>query len=130
MRFEIEVGEVLPKVIADRKKVEQILFNLVGNAIKFTPEGGTIKISVIEEKEESQISVSDTGIGIKEEDLETIFESFGQLDSSVTKRYKGAGLGLAITKRLVQMHNGRIWVESKLDKGSKFTFTLPKREVK
>ena len=127
MRFEIEVGEVLPKVIADRKKVEQILFNLVGNAIKFTPEGGTIKISVIEEKEESQISVSDTGIGIKEEDLETIFESFRQLDSSVTKKYKGAGLGLAITKRLVQMHNGRIWVESKLGEGTKFTFTLPKR---
>ena len=130
MRFEIEVGEVLPKVIADRKKVEQILFNLVGNAIKFTPEGGSIKISVREEKEESQISVSDTGIGIKEEDLETIFESFRQLDSSVTKKYKGAGLGLAITKRLVQMHNGRIWVESKLGEGTKFTFTLPKREVK
>jgi len=128
LHFDTEVSKSLPNVVADKKKLEQILFNLVSNAIKFTPEGGSIKISAVEEKREFRVSVRDTGIGIKEEDLAAIFESFRQLDSSATKRYKGVGLGLAITRRLVQMHEGRIWVESRPGEGSKFSFTLPKRE--
>lgn len=127
LHFEIEVSEGSPKVIADKRRLEQILINLVTNAIKFTPEGGSIKISVVEQEQVFQVSVSDTGIGMEEEDLGVIFEAFRQLESSLTKRYKGVGLGLAITKKLVQMHKGKIWVESKLGQGSKFTFTLPKR---
>lgn len=127
----------LPPANADENRLQQILYNLIGNAIKFT-ENGTIEISAkLLTKETEQlsdensskqylaISVKDTGIGISKEKFEIIFESFEQADGSTSRIYGGTGLGLAITKQLVELHKGKIWVESELGKGSTFTFTLP-----
>jgi diguanylate cyclase (GGDEF)-like protein len=116
---------------ADEIKVKQILLNLLSNAIKFTHHGGTIIIdarsSVLEEQPAIEVSVIDTGIGIKQDDLHKIFEEFRQADSSYTRQYPGTGLGLPIARRFVEMHGGQIKVESQFGKGSRFTFVLPKR---
>ena len=119
----------LPYVRADENRLQQILFNLVGNAIKFT-ESGSIQVEarVIDRKVE--VKVSDTGIGIPEEKAKIIFESFEQLDLVVDREYIGTGLGLTITKKLVELHKGDIWVESEVNKGSTFYFTLPVNDSK
>jgi signal transduction histidine kinase len=111
---------------ADRRALKQILFNLLSNAIKFSKkEGGIITVSTKRENDMVKISVADTGIGIKEEDLPRLFQKFEQLDSGISRKYEGIGLGLAITKQLVDMHGGKIWVESKYGQGSNFIFLLP-----
>jgi signal transduction histidine kinase len=111
---------------ADRRSLRQILFNLLSNAIKFSKkEGGIITISTKGENDMVKISVTDTGIGIKESDLPRLFQKFEQLDSGISRKYEGTGLGLAITKQLVEMHGGKIWVESKYGQGSNFIFLLP-----
>ena len=114
----------LPPVLADENRLQQILYNLVGNAIKFT-ETGEIKVSAIKNEDYITISVTDTGIGISEDKLERIFESFEQADGSIARSYGGTGLGLAISKKLVELHGGKISVNSVLGSGSTFTFTLP-----
>ena len=111
---------------ADRDKVAQVLTNLVSNAIKFTPAGGGVDVSVRSDREEwLQIRISDTGPGIAPEEANKIFDEFYQLRQPGEKKTGGVGLGLAISKKLVEMHGGRIWVESGLGKGSSFSFTLP-----
>lgn len=111
---------------ADRRAFKQMLFNLLSNAIKFSKkEGGIITVSTKRENDMLKISVADTGIGIKEEDLPRLFQKFEQLDSGISRKYDGTGLGLAITKQLVDMHGGKIWVESKYGQGSNFIFLLP-----
>jgi two-component system cell cycle sensor histidine kinase PleC len=111
---------------ADRRALKQMLFNLLSNAIKFSKkEGGIITVSTKRENDWVKISVADTGIGIKEEDLPRLFRKFEQLDSGIARKYEGTGLGLAITKQLVDMHGGKIWVESKYGEGSNFIFLLP-----
>ena len=128
IRLKMEIPEELPSVYGDREKIEQILTNLVGNAIKFTPEGGEISVSAKSLGEEGNmvaISVRDSGIGIPEDQLEKIFEKFHQVEDSLHRSIAGTGLGLAITKGLVEAHHGKIWVESEIGKGSTFTFTLP-----
>jgi two-component sensor histidine kinase/GGDEF domain-containing protein len=127
-QLKIEIGKKLPSVYGDREKVEQILTNLVGNAIKFTPEGGEISISAQPSPRGGNklaISVRDSGIGISEDQQEKIFEKFHQVEGSLHRSVSGTGLGLAITKGLVEAHHGEIWVESEIGKGSTFTFTLP-----
>ncbi len=125
----------LPAVIADENRLQQILHNLIGNAIKFT-ETGTIEISAqrifgddslehISSVSELEITIADTGIGIAEDKLERIFESFEQAEGSTGRLYGGTGVGLAIAKQLVELHGGKIWVKSRLGEGSKFSFTLP-----
>jgi len=109
---------------ADENRVQQILYNLVGNAIKFT-EAGTITVSAHVQNGYIAITVSDTGIGIPKEKLGSIFESFEQADGSTAREYGGTGLGLAVTRQLVELHGGEIRAESELGKGSYFTFTLP-----
>ena len=128
--------EVLPNIpdaiLGDDGRVRQVLINLLGNAIKFTPQG-QVSLRLLPHPQESEtilFSVSDTGIGIAEEQVNRIFEDFTQADSSVTRRYGGTGLGLAISKRLVELMGGRIWVESQLGQGSTFFFTLPVRAVR
>ncbi|GEM_PF-845900 len=125
----IEEGSVM--INADEIKVKQILLNLLSNAIKFSHHGGIIIIdahsSVFEEQPAIEVSVIDTGIGIKQEDLHKIFEEFRQADSSYTRQYPGTGLGLPIARRFVEMHGGQIKVESQFGKGTQFTFVLPKR---
>jgi hypothetical protein len=113
-------------VWADRDKVTQILMNLIGNAIKFTPQNG--KVTVVLEKNGDahvQISIADTGPGILPEESNKIFSKFYQVANIEKQKPKGSGLGLAISKALVEMHGGKIWVESELGKGSTFYFTLP-----
>lgn len=114
---------------ADRVKFKQILYNLLSNAIKFTPEGGTVDVtSELDSSKETPIlsfSVCDTGVGIPPDALEKIFDEFAQVDSSFSRQYGGVGLGLALTKKLVELHGGKIKAESQLGRGSTFTFTLP-----
>lgn len=125
----------LPAVIADENRLQQILHNLIGNAIKFT-EAGTIEISAqrisgdttlknLSSIPHLEITISDTGIGIAEDKLERIFESFEQAEGSTERLYGGTGVGLTISKQLVELHGGQIWVKSRLGEGSKFSFTLP-----
>jgi PAS domain S-box-containing protein len=116
----------LKLIKADRGKFKQILFNLLSNAVKFSKEmSGTITIVARKEEDTVRISISDTGIGIREEDMPKLFHKFEQLDSGISRKYEGTGLGLAITKQLVELHGGKIWVESKFGKGTTFSFTLP-----
>jgi len=118
----------LPKVLADPERIHQIVTNLLHNGIKFTPEGGQITLKAIKESEGRNaviISVQDTGIGIAKEDLSRIFERFYKSDRARSRDLGGTGLGLAISSHLVALHNGRIWVKSKEQKGSTFYFTLP-----
>ncbi|MEB3280583.1 MAG: ATP-binding protein [Lyngbya sp.] len=124
------VPDDLPGVEADENRLQQILYNLIGNAVKFT-ESGTVEVTAFEKiVDESHpliaVTVSDTGIGIPEDKLEQIFESFEQGDGSTARQYGGTGLGLAVTKQLVELHDGTIDVRSKVGEGSQFTFTLPK----
>ena len=123
------VSPDLPLILADENRLQQVLYNLLGNAIKFTNEG-CIEISAdIEHREDSrcyvQVTVADTGIGIAADKHEQIFESFEQVEGYTTREYGGLGLGLAVTKRLVELHDGSIWVESAVNNGARFHFTLP-----
>lgn len=119
------VPKDLPYAYCDVDRIEQILYNIVGNAVKFTRKG-KIEISAKDTEKELIISIEDTGIGIPENKIDSIFKSFEQVDGSVEREYGGTGLGLSISKKLIELHNGTIWVESKLGKGTKFYFTLPK----
>ncbi len=103
-----------------------MIFNLLSNAVKFTPAGGTVDVRATQVNGEVRVSVVDTGPGIDADDLERIFEEFQQADAGLEQR-EGTGLGLALSKRLVELHGGRIWVDSELGKGSTFVFTLPTR---
>jgi signal transduction histidine kinase len=122
----VEVDAGLPLLHSDRQKLKQILLNFLTNAIKFTPRG-TVKVGARQEGQEFAISVEDTGIGIAEQDHEKVFEDFRQADSSVTREYGGAGLGLSICRRLAGMLGGRIGLDSQLDVGSTFTLWLPRQ---
>lgn len=119
-----EIPTDLPLIMADENRLQQILFNLLGNAIKFT-DSGRIVVSAALSEDEVEISISDTGIGIEEDKLESIFEGFEQVDGSSSRKYGGTGLGLTITRQLVELHGGQIRVKSRLGVGSVFSFTLP-----
>jgi signal transduction histidine kinase len=112
-------------VVADERKVKQILLNLLSNAVKFTPDGGRIDVSLQRQADNIVIAVHDTGIGIAAKDREAVFEEFKQVGHDYAKRHEGTGLGLALARRFVELHGGRIWADSEPGKGSTFTFTLP-----
>jgi len=112
------------EVTVDALKIKQVLYNLLSNAVKFTGTGGRVCVEARPKKETVEVRVSDTGIGIAPEDLVTIFEEFRQVDSALTRQHEGTGLGLALTRRLVELHGGEITVESQPGKGSTFTVTL------
>lgn len=118
--------EPLPSIYFDSEKIVQVLTNLIGNAIKFTPAHGRITVSITEKEKEVEFSVADTGPGISPEDMGKVFKRFQQFGRTAGSGAKGTGLGLAISKQLVEMHGGKIWVESKDGAGSRFIFTLPK----
>ena len=124
LKLEKNVPLELPRLVADRTKVKQILLNLLSNAIKFTTQGRVL-VSVQAEPEAVRVRVSDTGIGIRQEDLTRLFEPFQQLDNPVARGAGGTGLGLAISKKFVELHGGKIWAESRENQGSTFHFTLP-----
>lgn len=120
--------EEVEEVTADITRLKQILFNLVSNAVKFTPDHGSIEIAARPRDEFVEISVKDSGIGIRKEDQQIIFQEFRQLDASFTRKYEGTGLGLALTRKLVELHGGKVWVESEEGRGSTFFVLLPNRE--
>jgi len=123
--LELSVDEGLGDFVGDERKIKQILLNLLSNAVKFTPEGGRIELRAHQVNKGVEISVSDTGVGISPEDQATIFEEFRQVGGDNAQKSEGTGLGLTLAKKFVELHGGRIWVESEVGKGSKFTFTLP-----
>jgi predicted ATPase/signal transduction histidine kinase/serine phosphatase RsbU (regulator of sigma subunit)/tRNA A-37 threonylcarbamoyl transferase component Bud32 len=119
-----EIPKDLPAVYGDEDRLQQILHNLLGNAIKFTAQG-TVTLSAKMQEDQVAVTVADTGIGIPEDKFDAIFQSFEQVDASTAREYGGTGLGLSVTKQLVELHGGTITVTSKLGQGSQFTFTLP-----
>lgn len=125
INIKVQLQENLPALRADREKLQQVFFNLLSNAIKFNKRNGKIIVEASQNDGVMEVSIADTGIGIPREHLDKIFDRFYQVDGSTTRKYVGTGLGLAIVKKAVEMHGGKIWVESELDNGSKFTFTLP-----
>jgi signal transduction histidine kinase len=126
LAFKTEVAKGLPYGLGDEQRLTQVLLNLVGNAIKFT-DAGEVRITAGAANGHFTVSVSDTGPGIPAEECERIFEKFRQVDSSNTRTKGGTGLGLAIAREIVEMHGGRIWVESTIGRGSTFRMELPVR---
>ena len=138
LTFTVDIPADVPPIFADREKLSHVLGNLLGNAIHFTPEGGRVWITgnmrnpdrptpgsgVVREL---IVEVGDTGIGIAPEHHDLVFREFAQVDSSASRQHHGTGLGLTIARKLVELHGGRIWVESALGAGSRFFFTVPQR---
>jgi signal transduction histidine kinase len=111
----------------DLRKFKQVLYNLLSNAVKFSHEEGVVKLAIaLDAKDRLQIQVKDSGIGIKDDDLPRIFREFEQLESEASRRFPGTGLGLALTKKIVELHNGSIRVQSQFGKGSTFSITMPR----
>jgi signal transduction histidine kinase len=126
VELQLEVPGNLPALTADKEKVAHILGNLFGNAIQFTPSGGRVWIKASSTAEGALlVEVGDTGIGIAPEHHQLVFQEFAQVDSSAARQHHGTGLGLTIAQKLVELHGGRIWVESELGRGSRFYFTIP-----
>ena len=124
VRLSLEVADDIDVVRGDERRLRQVVFNLLANAVKFTPPGGNVVVAAERVDRNVCISITDTGAGIATEDQERIFEEFQQTDAGAGQR-EGTGLGLAVSKRLIELHGGRIWVESELGRGSRFSFTLP-----
>ena len=127
-QFRVDVPPDLPPLFADRDKFYQILVNLVNNAVKYSARGGTVTISAREQDGEIVFSVTDEGIGISPADMSHLFQKYRRVRTGTTQRVAGTGLGLYLTKRLVEAHGGRIWAESEPGHGATFSFALPKRE--
>jgi signal transduction histidine kinase len=127
LQLGLHLQEVPEKIWADERKLKQILYNLLSNAVKFTPEGGSIQLEARGlNGQGTEITVRDSGIGLKQADLERIFHPFEQGDNSARRKFQGTGLGLALTKRMVDLHGGRLWAESDGEgRGSCFTVILP-----
>jgi signal transduction histidine kinase len=126
LALERHLDERLGGIQADERKVKQVLLNLLSNAIKFTPEGGQIEVRAAPTNDAVEISVSDTGVGIAPADQDVIFEEFRQVGTA-DKKVEGTGLGLALCRKFVELHGGRIWVKSRVGQGATFAFTLPVR---
>lgn len=126
IRIITQVSPEIEIIETDAKRFRQVLNNLLDNAVKFSKlEGGTVTIAAVKEEDMAKFSVSDTGIGIKKEDIGRLFHSFEPLDAGLSRKYGGTGLGLAVSKKLVELLGGRITAESKYGEGSTFSFTLP-----
>ena len=126
VQIELSAAPDVDIVTGDERRIRQVIFNLLSNAVKFTPAGGAVDVSARQVNGEVRVSVADTGPGIAPEDHERIFDEFQQTETGIEQR-EGTGLGLALSKRLVELHGGRIWVESELGEGSTFVFALPAR---
>jgi signal transduction histidine kinase len=144
IQLNLEVNASIKTISADERKLKQIIYNLLSNAVKFTPDGGTVSLTAQECKLDDaefsdmentndsgiKITVTDTGIGINANELNLIFNPFEQVETSKSRAFQGTGLGLSLTKRLVELHGGRVWAESEgEDKGSIFSFTLPITQI-
>src|SRR5215468_3664294 len=130
LALSLDIQSDVPAVVADREKIAHVVGNLLGNAIDFTAPGGQVWLKASHKVDEDRhafliVEVGDTGVGIAAEHHDLIFREFAQVDSTPSRPHHGTGLGLTIARRLVELHGGRIWVESKLGTGSRFFFTVP-----
>jgi two-component system sensor histidine kinase BarA len=129
LTISVEAAADLPEVMADREKIAHVVANLLGNAIEFTPAGGRVWVRASRSPNEPVASllveVGDTGVGISAEHHDLIFREFAQVDATASRPHHGTGLGLTIARKLVELHGGRIWVESRLGSGSRFYFSVP-----
>ena len=123
--LEMDVPATLPAVRGDASLLREVLQNLLDNAIQYTPAGGRIRVSATAGPREAVVTVADTGIGIPLADQERIFERFYRVDAARSREAGGTGLGLSIAKHIVEAHGGRLWVESEVGHGSKFSFSVP-----
>ncbi|MEO8303533.1 MAG: ATP-binding protein, partial [Betaproteobacteria bacterium] len=121
----LDANPALGEITADERKFKQILLNLLSNAVKFTPDSGQIEVRARREAGDVVVAVRDTGIGIAPGDQAAVFQEFRQVGNNYTSKQEGTGLGLALTRKFVELHGGRIWLESEPGKGSTFTFTIP-----
>ena len=126
IRLDLVVDEPLGDIRADARKFKQILLNLLSNAVKFTPDGGQVTVQAQAVGGVLTVAVTDTGIGIAEDDQAVVFDEFRQVGRHYTNKHEGTGLGLALTKRFVELHGGTLALRSVLGQGSTFTFTLPR----
>jgi signal transduction histidine kinase len=125
IRITVSSPADLPPISGDARRLGQVLDNLLGNAIKFSPAGGEVNVTIVQHATRVTVSISDQGIGISATDLPRIWERFYQAEASATRRFAGSGLGLAIVKRIVEAHSGDVGVISSPGQGSTFSFTLP-----
>ena len=128
VRIALDADPDVDVVDGDERRIKQVIFNLLSNAVKFTPSGGEVDVSAMRVNGEVRVSVADTGPGVAPEDRERIFEEFQQSDTGDGYR-EGTGLGLALSKRFVELHGGRIWLDSEVGHGSTFSFSLPARST-
>jgi len=124
IHFMTEIATGTPAILVDLSHVERIFINLLSNAIKFTPQSGTINLKAHPQDEFVYFEVADTGIGVKDEDLQKLFSEFYRVDNEINQNVKGTGLGLSLVKKIVEAHKGKIWVTSKINVGTTFHFTL------
>ena len=120
-----DVGREVGTIVADERKVKQILVNLLSNAVKFTPDGGRVGLTARCDGDSVEVAIRDTGIGIAPEDQDRVFDEFQQVGKDPERSREGTGLGLTLAKRFVELHGGRIWLESEVGEGSTFAFALP-----
>jgi two-component system sensor histidine kinase BarA len=128
LKLDVQIGADTPRIVADREKLAHVLGNLLGNAIDFTPAGGHIWVHACryyEERSTVLVEVGDSGIGIAADHHDLVFQEFAQVDASASRQHHGTGLGLTIARKLVELHGGRIWLDSELGRGSRFFFTVP-----
>jgi two-component system, NarL family, sensor histidine kinase BarA len=129
LSLSVESDPSLPRIMADREKIAHVVGNLLGNAIEFTPSGGRVWVRASRRSSDGPatllVEVGDTGLGIAREHHELVFREFAQVDSTPSRAHHGTGLGLTIARKLVELHGGRIWLESELGTGSRFFFTIP-----
>ena len=125
----LDADPQLGEIVADERKFKQILLNLLTNAVKFTPDGGKVDVSARRDDGSVHIAVRDTGIGIAVEDQDAVFDAFRQVGKHYTNKQEGTGLGLTLTRKFVELHGGRIWLESVPGKGSTFTFNIPETRL-
>jgi signal transduction histidine kinase len=129
LRLTVEVAQPLPLVRADDRRLRQILLNLIANSIKFTPEGGEVRISASADIQGVTLAVADTGIGMSAEDIPTALDRFGQIDSRLSRKYDGTGLGLPLSKRLAELHGGSLEITSAIGAGTTVTVRLPRERI-
>ena len=127
-KLNTEIPDFVPLIQADGQRLEQVLLNLMNNASKFTPDGGTITVRIKKQEAGLVIEVSDTGIGIPKDQQDRLFKPYSRIQAD-RQRHPGLGLGLALSKQIIELHGGRIWVDSDASKGSVFSFFLPKRPL-
>ncbi|MDP8212821.1 MAG: ATP-binding protein [Candidatus Zapsychrus exili] len=125
INWKAEINENIPEMLLDKHQVERIFINLIGNATKFTPQNGIIGVKADYDNDTATVEVSDTGIGISKDDISRLFDEFYRVENTINQNVKGTGLGLPLAKKIIEAHDGKIWITSEIGKGTTFHFTIP-----